>query len=214
MNEAAASIIRVCVVDDHALVRETVSRYLDSEPDIQVAAKCASVEETLQVLASTPVDVLLLDVNLGGTERGSAVLEKLPQMNFSGKVLVVAAVVTDMEALRLLGHGVAGIVIKTSPPDVLARAIRKVAVGEMWFDQRYLQLFLRQTATLLKDNPTLEFTGREQEVMRSIAAGLTNKEIAARLGVRETTVKGIIQHLFHRTGVKSRAQLVQFSQEE
>jgi two-component system nitrate/nitrite response regulator NarL len=171
------------------------------------------VEETLKTAAVQPIDLILLDLYLAsGT--GLTLLEELPHTGFAGRVLVVAAIVGDEEAFQLACLGAAGIVLKTDPLERLPEAIRKVAAGELWFEQRFLKKILERTAQLARQNPTGAFTPREKAVLRHILNGLSNKEIAGQMNLPESSVKSAIQTLFHKTGVRSRSQLVRVALEQ
>src|SRR5579871_5169992 len=99
--------IRILVVDDHTLFRESVARLLAAEPDFQIAGHCASIDEALRLIAETPVDVVLLDYDLGDG-KGTEFLTKANRSGFSGRVLVVTAGVAESEAAELIRQGVAG----------------------------------------------------------------------------------------------------------
>jgi two-component system nitrate/nitrite response regulator NarL len=204
--------IRILLIDDHALFREGVTRFLASEPDFEMTGHCASVDEALDILGRTPADVVLLDFDLGA-EKGTRFLVRAGERGFSGPVLVVTAGLTDAEAAELIRRGVAGIFHKHNSPELLVAAIRKLIGGEAWLDQRYLRM-------LLSGGPVDDQLGeprlseRERDVLRAVFEGLANKEIAARLQVSESSVKATLQQLFSKTGVRTRSQLVRIALEQ
>jgi two-component system, NarL family, nitrate/nitrite response regulator NarL len=208
---AAPRRIRIVLVDDHALFREGLARLLGSEPDFEIVAYCASVGEALEALSTRPVDVVLLDVDLGN-ERGFDFLVRARQQGFGGPVLVVTAGMSESEAALLIGQGAAGIFLKRDSTQLLAEGIRTVAGGRAWIDQSYL-------ASLVGARPPQQqadqggLTERERAVLRGVFDGLANKEIAARLGISESAVKGVLQQMFHKTGVRTRSQLVRVALE-
>jgi DNA-binding NarL/FixJ family response regulator len=205
------------LIDDHALFRDGLVRLLNSEPDIEVVAHCASVAEGLQALATTPIDQVLLDVDLGN-EHGGDFLVGARQRGFEGPVLVVTAGVSEGEAARLLAQGAAGIFLKRDSAQLLAKGIRAVASGQAWIDQgRLAQLAAGRQVPAANGDARL--TDREREVLRGVFDGLANKEIASRLELSESTVKTVLQQLFRKTGVRTRSQLVRivlerYSEEE
>ena len=212
MSEPHCQKVRVLLVDDHALFREGVARFLAAEPDLEMAAHCGSVDEALAVLGNTPVDVVLLDFDLG-PEKGTRFLVSAGGRGFSGKTLVVTAGVSDTEVTELLRLGVAGIFLKHNSPAMLTKAIRKVMEGEAWLDQRYLRVLVDNGAE--KAHPQEpRLTERERDVLRAVLEGLANKEIAARLNVSESSVKATLQQLFSKTGVRTRGQLVRVALEQ
>ncbi len=200
-------VIRICIVDSHALVRGSIRRLFGQESGLAVVAECGSVGETLATLRTTPCDLVLLELDLG-RECGASLLPELEAMNFSGRVLVLAGEVYDIDALRLLSQGVAGILLKENSPARLLKAVRHVMAGEFWFDPHYLQLFVRQAAHLLKKDQRQEFTVRECMLAQMLIEGLSNKEIAARLELSESAATAAIRRLFARTGARNRCQFV------
>ena len=127
--------IRILLIDDHSLFRESLGRLLEAEPDFRIAATCAGVGEAVAVLDRQPVDVVLLDYDLGD-ETGSAFLEEARRRNFQGRILMVTAGIDDAGTLRAFESGVSGLFLKHSPPAQLIEAIHKVTRGEMWLDSR------------------------------------------------------------------------------
>jgi two-component system, NarL family, nitrate/nitrite response regulator NarL len=210
--ETGRERIRVLLVDDHALFREGLVRLLGAEPDFEIAGHCATVEEALDTLAARPVDIVLLDVDLG-RERGSAFLLRARQAGYTGRVLVVTAGLTDAEAAFFLHQGAAGIFHKHDAPAVLLRSIRRVMSGEAFVDQRTLTNVLRLGPAAKEGEADATFTEREREVLRGVFEGLGNKEIAARLSLSESSVKAALQQLFGKTGVRTRSQLVRIALE-
>ncbi len=201
------------LVDDHALFREGLARLLALEPDFELAVPCASVDEALRVLATTRVDLILLDFDLG-LETGVRLLDRILDRQFQGRVLVVTAGLSETEASDLLRRGVTGIFLKHNSPELLVKAIRKVMEGEIWLDQRYLKLLIRESVAAYSEDRSRRLSEREREVLRSVFQGLTNKEIGVRLQVSESSVKATLQQLFFKTGVRTRSQLVRVALEQ
>jgi DNA-binding NarL/FixJ family response regulator len=107
--------IRILLVDDHSLFRESLSRLLEAEPDFLIVATCATVSDALTVLKGAPVDVVLLDYDLGD-EQGSAFLEGAKLQRFEGRILMVTAGMGDAVTLRAFERGASGVFLKHSPP--------------------------------------------------------------------------------------------------
>ena len=183
---------------------------LGGEPDIEVVAQCYNVADAAQVAGSRGVDLFLVDLRLKG-EDGFALIERLRAMKHPARVVVLAAQVEDAELLRLVSLGVAGIILKHSPPGILVKCIRSVASGEVWLDQKHLQVLIRELSKPLVNESDTALTGREKEVLRALLQGLSNKEIAEHLDIRETGVKFLLQNLFRKTGVHTRSQLVRIA---
>jgi DNA-binding NarL/FixJ family response regulator len=204
--------VRIVLVDDHALFREGLARLLGAEPDFDIVGHCATVEEALEILSSGPVDLVLLDVDLG-PQRGSEFMTRAHQVGFTGRVLVVTAGLTNAEAARFLREGAAGIFLKHDSPAVLVRSIRQVMDGEASVDHDILSGVLRMGAPP-EEEAKAPLTEREREVLHGVLEGLANKEIASRLAISESSVKAALQQLFHKTGVRTRSQLVRIALEQ
>jgi len=207
MPEAAEKTVRILLLDDHALFRESVSRLLSVEPGFEVAAHCGTIEEALEVLRKRPIDVVLLDFDLGEGD-GRDFLRIASRQGFRGKILVVTAGVDAGAATELIRAGIAGVFRKHDSAVLLAQGIREVMAGKVWFDQEQLQSVLRPEAATSLETRSRLFTQREQQVLSGVFEGLANKEIAARIGVSASSVKATLQQLFLKTGVRTRSQLV------
>ena len=199
---------RILLIDDHSLFREAVARLLGRESDFVIVGECATVDEGMTVLRSSAVDVVLLDINLG-LQQGGAFLPLARDAGFKGKILVVTAGVSKLEAGRLVERGCAGIILKQERPEVLIERIREVTGLTAPKAPPPLPETLGQPGS---DEP-VSFTARERQVLRAVFAGQTNKEIAFRLGVSEPLVKAVLQQLFSKTGVRTRSQLVRIALE-
>jgi two-component system, NarL family, nitrate/nitrite response regulator NarL len=203
--------IRILMVDDHSLFRESLSRLLQGSTGIEVVGECTTVSDALAALARTQADVVLLDFDLGA-EEGTALLDGLRQRHKNTRVLVVTAGMPDSAAVRMVQAGASGIFLKHSSPDQLLTAIHRVADGEFWLDTETLRALVSEKDAPAKDAERQRpLTARQSEVLRGILDGLTNKEIALRLKVSESSVKAVIQELFQKAGVRTRSQLVRIA---
>jgi DNA-binding NarL/FixJ family response regulator len=203
--------IRILLIDDHSLFRESLSRLLEAEPDFRIAATCAGVREAITILDREHVDVVLLDYDLGD-EQGSAFLEEAKRRRFPGRILMVTAGMDDAGTLRAFEAGVSGLFLKHSPPAQLIEAIHRVTSGEMWLDSRAVRSLVAGAQDKSEEQHAAQtLTARERSVLKSVFEGLTNKEIAARLQISESSVKAVLQQLFDKSGVRTRSQLVRIA---
>jgi DNA-binding NarL/FixJ family response regulator len=197
---------RILLIDDHALFREAIARLLAAQSDLEVIGEGATVGEGLEIVKTRPVDIVLLDINLG-FEQGGAFLNLARAEGFSGKVLVVTAGVSKLEASRLLQRGCAGIFLKHERPQLLIEKIRNIVKGTDQLEPEATNIVLNELKN--GDQETQRpLTPRERQVLCGVFSGRTNKEIAHKLGVSESLVKAFVQQLFRKAGVRSRAQLV------
>lgn len=206
-----SSPTRILLIDDHSLFRESLVRLLESEPDFCVVAHCESVSAAIDTLRRGPVDVVLLDYDLG-EERGTDLLRELQVYKSPARVLMVTAGMSDRITLDALNAGAVGVLYKHSNPAQLVDAIRKIAQGEIWLDGSVIRsLVSRAKDQNAESRNTRPLTPRQQEVLSAILDGLSNKEIAWNLKVSESSIKAVIQELFHKAGVRTRSQLVRIA---
>lgn len=205
MLETAEKTVRILLLDDHTLFRESVSRLLGTERGLEMAGHCGTVQEALQILRKKPIDIVLLDFDLGDSD-GREFLRLAKEQGFKGKVLVVTAGVDLRAANELIRAGVSGIFRKHDSAALLAQGIRDVMAGKVWFSQEQLQAAM--SSEVVSEAATRHFTERERQVLVCVFEGLSNKEIAARMGVSNSSVKATLQQLFSKTGVRTRSQLV------
>src|ERR1035438_4739702 len=207
MSKADQRNIRLLLVDDHTLFRESVARLLQSEPDFEVVAHCGSGTEAIQIVASSKeIDVVLLDLDLG-KERGADFLDHLRNAHFAGKVLLVTADINETEVPSLIRKGISGVFMKHGSPALLIQGIRETMEGKALFGQDLLRRALAHAEAPSADHRRSKLTERERQVLSFVFEGLANKQIADRLQISETAVKASLQQLFAKTGVRTRSQL-------
>jgi DNA-binding NarL/FixJ family response regulator len=206
--------IRILLIDDHSLFRESLSRLLEAEAGFHVVGSCSSGSEAIDVLDREKVDVVLLDYDLG-EEQGALFLDHAKAVDFKGRILMVTAGMRDADTLRALESGCCGIFLKHSPPSQLIDAIYKVMSGETWLDSRAVKALVAGATGKCDPLRTLQpLNARERAVLRAVFEGLSNKEIALKLDMSENSVKWVMQQLFDKTGVRTRSQLVRIALEK
>ncbi|MBK5290123.1 MAG: response regulator transcription factor [Acidobacteriia bacterium] len=199
--------LRVLIVEDHALLRESMARALDLVEGLHVVGHCGSVDEALELARRELPRLVLLDYDLGG-ERGTRFLKEASEAKLEARVLVVTAWVSEEELRRLVRQGVAGVFLKDMPLESLVEAIHVVAEGGAWFDQKFLQAMLRPV-----ENGTFEISPQEKVIARCLLAGMSNKEIAQQLSRTETWVKNALIRLYAKVGAHTRSELVRVAME-
>jgi two-component system, NarL family, nitrate/nitrite response regulator NarL len=200
--------IRVLLVDDEVLFRESLSRYLAEQPGFEVAGECGSAAEAQELLKTLPADVVLLNFDFG-TKGGKTLLAAARHAGYRGQFLIVAGKIQTKDLAAALKLGAAGVFLKSDVPERLVEVIRIVAGGAAWVDPSLLHLLADKLAQPADDRePSRPLTERQEAVLQGILRGLTNLEIANQIGVSEGTVKAVVQGLFRRSGVRTRAQLV------
>ncbi len=176
--------IRLLLLDDHILFRESLSRLLASEPDLEMVAHCGTPAEALDILSRNAIDIVLLDFDLEDGE-GTRFITAAGSAGYRGKVLMVTAGMSATDSLFAWNLGISGIFLKHSSPATLIEAIRKVAAGGIWVDKTAIPRTADRVGHSSGHITGHPLTPREQQVLRGVFEGLSNKEIAFRLHVSE-----------------------------
>lgn len=197
--------IRVLLVDDHAVVRQGLRSYLESFGDIVIAGSAASGEEALGLLESMPPDVAVVDLLMPGGMDGFEAIRRVRGRSPHTQVVVLSGYSDDARVLAALRAGAIGYVRKEAEPEVLLAAVRAAARGQSALDPALAQTVLQELTCKPAPASPDALTAREEEVLRQLALGRTNRQIAEALVVGEETVKTHVGnilaklHLAHRT---------------
>ncbi len=206
-------MIRLIIAEDHQIVREGLRLFLDAQPDMEVVAEAENGIQALEAVQRHKPDVLLLDLLMPEMD-GLAVLRALPQTAPQTRVLVLTSANEDRLVLPAVRAGATGYVLKTISSSELAEAVRKVARGEPVLHPEITRMLMREVRQGPGAVAGEAFTQRELEVLSLLAHRLTNKEIAAELGVSETTVKTHVRNILRKLGVSTRAEAARYAQEQ
>jgi len=201
--------IRVFLVDDHPVVRQGLRSLLSSFPDLQVVGEADNSFVVPAQVEATQPDVLLLDIRLGNTD-GIEVARQLRRDQPSVKIIILTTYDATEYLTQALAADVHGYLLKSASHEQLAEAIRAVHRGERLLSPPLLGQVLEEFGRLARDKARQEsgLSDQELQVLREIAGGATNREIAERLFWSEVTVKRKIQDIIEKLGVANRAQAV------
>lgn len=209
------SNVKVLLVDDQALVRAGFAMILGTEPDIEVVGEAGNGVEAIRAARDLRPDVILMDIRMpemDGVTATRKLCEGKPADADCPKVIILTTFDLDDYVYDALRAGASGFLLKDTPPDDLAEAIRVVAAGEALLSpsitRKLLEEFTRTPAAPQQVDGLGELTEREVEVLRELARGLSNAEIAAALFVSETTVKTHISHILTKLELRDRVQAV------
>lgn len=202
-------MIRVLVVDDQQLIRAGITKLLGYEDDIDIVGECSDGSEVLEAVRTLDPDIVLMDIRMkqvGGAEA----TERLQDLDEPPPVLVLTTFGEDEVVAAALSAGADGFILKDTPVDELAKAIRQVAGGGAWLDPQITPTVLstyRQTSLprAAQAEKLEELTDREREVLALVGRGLSNQEVAAELYITEATVKTHVSSIFTKLGVRDRA---------
>ena len=206
--------ISVVLADDHPLVLDALENVFRLQEDIVVRARCGDGVEALRAVREHRPDVLVLDIRMPGMD-GLALIRELKKEKLPTRVVLLTAALDEEEVLAAIRLGVKGVVLKEMAPRLLVQCVRTVHAGGDWLEKQSVRLALDKL--LRREAGTREvariLTPREIEIVRMVAGGLRNKEIAAKLHVNEGTVKLHLHHIYEKLGVNSRVALTLYAQD-
>jgi NarL family two-component system response regulator LiaR len=195
--------IRVVLVDDHRVVRQGLRTYLESFPDLDVVGESSSGEEVLRHIEMWLPDVVVMDLLMPGGMDGVETIRRLRQLTPHTQIIALTSYTDDARVIAVLRAGAIGYVRKDAAPDVLLAAIHAAAHGRSLLDPAVAGAVLQELAR--GEKPEVALSEREQDVLRQLALGRTNREIAESMMVSPETVKTHVGnilaklHLAHRT---------------
>ncbi len=201
-----SAVIRIVVADDHPIVRDGLVAVLNTQPDFAVVGEAGTGAEAVRLTLEQAPDVLLLDLEMPDGD-GVETLRRLQERNAAARVIVFTAFDTDERILAALRAGAQGYLLKGAPREELFRAVRTVASGGSLLTPVVASRLLRHVAEP-EAAPVPALTDRERETLLLLGRGLQNKEIAARLGIRERTAKFHVAALMRKLGAGNRTEVV------
>jgi DNA-binding NarL/FixJ family response regulator len=202
--------IRVLVVDDQSMVRAGFRLLLSGEEDIEVVAEAKDGLEAVDTATRVRPTVVLMDIRMPRLD-GLEATRRILAADDRARILILTTFDLDEYVYEGLRAGASGFVLKDDPPEQLLAAIRTVAAGDALLSPAVTKRVIKQFTRIPRPAPPKEFdelTGREQEILRLIANGLSNAEIGLRLYISETTVKTHVTHILQKLGLRDRVQAV------
>ncbi len=207
--------VRIVIADDHTIFRDGLRRLLEAEPELEVVGEAADGTEAIARTREQKPDILLLDLAMPRVP-GMDVLREL-STNGDGlrtKIIVLTAAVERLEIVQALQLGARGVVMKEAATQLLMKAIRTVMIGQYWIGREAvgdIVEFMRSNPSGEKPPRNYGLTRREMDILSTIVAGLSNKEIARKFSLSEDTVKHHLTNIFDKVGVASRLELALFA---
>jgi len=197
--------LRIVLVDDHRVVSRGVKSYLESFPDMQVVGVATSGEEALENLHLWKPEIVLLDLLMPGGINGVETARRMRDRFPAVKVIALTASTDEARMMAVLRAGVAGYVRKDAEPEILLAAVRAVGRGKTYIDPAVATHVMRAT------DGADELSPREREVLRQLAFGRSNKEIADALSITDETVKTHVGRLLSKLQLENRTQAVVYA---
>jgi len=207
--------ITVLLVDDHSMVRQGIKAFLVTQPDISVVGEAGSGEEAIQMAAQYIPDVILMDLimpNMDGVEA----TRKVKQVSPRSQIVVLTSYHEDEHIFPALKAGALSYILKDISAEELASALRKAATGEAVLHSRVASRVIKELQGKREDNlnPFTELSERELEVLKLIADGLSNAEMAAKLVLSEKTIKGHVSNILNKLHLADRTQAAVYAWRE
>ncbi len=202
------------LADDHPIILEGLEQLFRREKEFQVLATCTNGEQTIAAVRKHRPDIVVLDVKMPNGD-GLSVLKSIQEERLPSRVILLTASMDDDEVLTAMERGVWGMVLKESAAVSLVDSVRRVSRGERALDQTLLVKALdhaleRQSGSRVSAD---SLSRRETEIVKMVAAGLRNKEIAAKLFIGEGTVKTHLHAIYRKLGVNGRVELTLYARE-
>jgi DNA-binding NarL/FixJ family response regulator len=194
--------VRVLIVDDHSVVRQGLRMFLKLDAELEVVGEAANGAEAIQMARALTPDVVLMDLLMPGTD-GIAATQRIRAEVPNTEVLALTSVLDDASVVGAVQAGAIGYLLKDTQAEQLCKAIKAAAKGQVQLAPEAAARLVREVRA--PDNPE-SLTGRETEVLRALATGLTNREIGRTLNIGERTVKTHVSHLLSKLGLQSRTQ--------
>lgn len=205
-------MIDIVLADDHPVVRRGLTQFFEEVDDLRVVAECADGESALNEVRKHNPHVLIVDLRMPGAS-GLEVLRRLRSETQQPATIVLAGNISDEEVVEAMRLGAKGVVLKEMAPMLLVQCIRKVAAGGVWLEKEAIGRALGKLLQGGDSRARAVLTPREIEIVKMVAEGFGNREVAERLFISEGTVKTHLHTIYEKLGLKGRVQLVAYVRE-
>jgi NarL family two-component system response regulator LiaR len=202
--------IRVVIADDHRVVRDGLCYLLSQEPDVDITGEAGDGQQAIDIVAATRPDVLLLDLYMPGLD-GHAVITALHDAPHRPAIVVLTSATDDEHLVRAMHAGATAYLLKTAAAEQVIAAIRDAAAGTASLSPELLTRLTQALRRPPPPDPLRLLSPRERDVLRLIARGLSNREIARDLAIGEQTVKTHVRSLLTKLGLQDRVQAAIFA---
>jgi DNA-binding NarL/FixJ family response regulator len=210
-------LIRVVLLDNHALVRAGIAMLIENQPEMTVVGETGSLAEGLKIISKVKPDIILLELNL--TDVGSQdIIASIFMASDQSRLILVTGTNNPLMIQQAIEEGVVGVVFKAQSPEILLKSIEKVHTGEVWLERSMIANVLSRLSRNSKPvkisseaESINELSEREKQIVRLIGQGYKNKRISAQLCISETTVRHHLTSVYNKLGVSDRLELLVYA---
>ena len=203
-------MIKVIVVDDHTIVRDSLCKLLENESDIEVLGSTGSGHEAVKLCQEKNPNVVILDYGLPDID-GLEVTRKILDLKTGSKVLILTMYANEEYAIRLVQEGASGFVVKAASSDELIKGIRKVAQGGVYISQQVLEKMVERMNIPREQTPESLRSNREMQVLVRLARGATTREVADSMNLSHSTIETYRSRILEKLNLRNNAELTRFA---
>lgn len=213
LRMASSQRIRVLIADDHPIVRQGLELVINSQPDLTLVGQAANGEEVIQKFSATRPDIVVMDLHMPVMD-GLTAIKEIIRISPGAQILAITSFPDDEMVIAAIQAGASGMILKDAPPDHLLSSIRAVAQGESalhpWVAKELIKRFQQPVETSTDQQ---ELTQREIEVLKCLAAGLSNRAIADELSISTRTVTTHVRNILDKLNLENRTQAALYAVE-
>ena len=209
-KERFITMIRVIVVDDHTIVRDSLCRLLENENDIEVVGDTGSGYEAIQLCREKKPDVVVLDYGLPDLD-GLEVTRQILELNVGTKVLILTMFSNEEYAIRLVQTGASGFVVKAASSDELLSGIRKVARNGIYISQQVLEKMVGRMNVNTDKTPESQLSNREMQVLIRLARGASTREVSEAMNLSQSTIETYRSRILDKLNLRNNSDLTRFA---
>ena len=207
MDASVNQKIRIFLIEEHLIFRQSLAEVLQREKDFDVAG-CSTAEEAVELLATAKPDVVLMELRFPGMD-GLELLAQLPRLSSKTKAIVFSESKTERDVLESIRLGARGYAHKKIPTTEILDCVRRVAAGEVWLQTKQLEVLIHalQSRGRNRAMSPAQLSPRERQIIKLVLAGCRNREVAKELAISEKTVKNHLSNIFDKLGVSDRLEM-------
>ncbi len=212
-NGSPSGKISVLLCDDHPLFLLGLKAFLEQQNGIKVVGETTDANTLLKLAAKIKPQIIVMDMS-SAKRTDFSVLHQLSELCPNAKVIIITGYCDEVDLVRSIRAGVMGLVSKSSDPELIMKAVSTVSIGKPWIQREFTEKLIgiiSDPTNLVTVAPIQTLSTREREILKLVAEGMSNKEIAIRLHLSVQTVKVFLTRIFHKLGVRNRVEAAQYA---